>query len=70
MLGAASSTAAEGDVAMTERRYKRPPSCSPRRPTMFRLDIASEQGGYLARQADALYQQGDERGDNDALRTA
>ena len=69
MLGAASSTAAEGDVALTERHY-RPgrASCSVRRPAMFRAVIRSERGDYLLRQADALYREGDERGDNDALR--
>jgi hypothetical protein len=41
----------------------------PRNPPAI-VGHASETGAYLLRQADALYQQGDERGDNDALRSS
>jgi tetratricopeptide (TPR) repeat protein len=68
MLGAANATAAEGDVAMTERRYVVAAQLFGQAADYVPSGHASEQGGYLLREADALYQQGDERGDNDALR--
>jgi tetratricopeptide (TPR) repeat protein len=70
MLGAASSTAAEGGVVMIERRYKEAAELFARAADYVPAGHPSEQGSYLAWQADALYQQGDERGDNDALRTS
>jgi tetratricopeptide (TPR) repeat protein len=70
MLGAASSTAAEGDVAMTERRYQEAAELFAQAAGYVPSRHASEHGGYLLREADALYQQGDERGDNDALRSS
>ena len=70
MLGAASSTAAEGDVALTERNYSGRRSCSAKRLKMFPPVMQRVRGGILLRQADALYQQGDERGDNAALRSS
>ena len=69
MLGAASSTSAEGDVAMTERRYQEAARLFGLAADYVPAGHANEHGGYLARQADALYQQGDERGDNGALRS-
>ena len=70
MLGAASSTAAEGDVALTERRYLEAADLFGQAAGYVPSGHASEQGGYLLRQADALYRQGDERGDNAALRSS
>jgi tetratricopeptide (TPR) repeat protein len=69
MLGAANSTAAEGDVAMTERRYKEAAQLFGQAAEYVPAGYASEQGGYLTWEADALYRQGDERGDNDALQS-
>ncbi len=70
MLGAASSTAAEGDVALTERRYSEAADLFGQATGYVSSGHASEHGGYLRRQANALYRQGDERGDNSALRSA
>lgn len=69
MLGAASSTSAEGGVAMTERRYKDAAALFGEAADYVPSGHPSEHGGYLTREADALYQQGYERGDNDALRS-
>ncbi len=68
MLGAASSTAADGDVAVTERRYLEAAGLFGQAASYVPSGHSSEQGGYLLRQAAALYRQGDERGDNNALR--
>ena len=68
MLGAASSTAADGDVAVTERRYLEAAGLFGQATSYVPSGHSSEQGGYLVRQAEALYRQGDERGDNNALR--
>src|SRR4029077_13058473 len=70
MLGAAQSTAAEADVAMTERRYLEAAELFGQAANYVPSGHASEKGGYLLRQGDALYQQGDQRGDNDALRSS
>ncbi len=67
MLGAASSTAAEGNVALTERRYEEAAGLFGQAAGYVPSGHASARGGYLLRQADALYRQGDERGDNAAL---
>jgi hypothetical protein len=68
MLGAASSTAAEGDVALTERRYLEAAELFGQAAGYVPGGDANERGGYLERQAAALLRQGNERGDNDALR--
>jgi tetratricopeptide (TPR) repeat protein len=68
MVGAASSTAAEGDVAVTERRYLEAAGLFGQAASYVPSGDSSERGGYLLRQAEALYRQGDERGDNNALR--
>jgi tetratricopeptide (TPR) repeat protein len=68
MLGAAGSTAAEGDVALTERRYLEAAALFEQAAGYVPADQESERGAYLTRQAGALYRQGEERGDNDALR--
>jgi tetratricopeptide (TPR) repeat protein len=70
MLGAASSTAAEGDVVLTERRYLEAADLFGQAAGYVPSGHASERGGYLRRQADALTRQGDELGDNSALRGA
>jgi len=70
MLGAASSTSAGGEVALTEREYRQAAELFARAASYVPPGHPDERGDYLARQADALYQQGDERGDNAALRSA
>jgi tetratricopeptide (TPR) repeat protein len=70
MLGAADSTAAEGDVALTERNYSEAAELFGQAANFVPRGHSSERGGYLLRQAGALYRQGDERGDNDALRNS
>ena len=67
MLGAASSTAAEGDVALTERRYTEAAELFGQAADFVPSGHASDEGRYLLRKADALRRQGDERGDNAAL---
>jgi hypothetical protein len=68
MLGAAGSTAAEGDVAMTERRYVEAALLFEQAAGYVPSGHAGEEGGYLLSQAGALYRQGADRGDNDALK--
>jgi tetratricopeptide (TPR) repeat protein len=70
MLGAASSTAAEGDVAMTERRYPEAAELFGQAADYIPSGHPTERKGYLLRQEDALYREGDERGDNAALESA
>jgi tetratricopeptide (TPR) repeat protein len=70
MLGAASSTAAEGDVALTERHYLEAAELFGQAAGYVPGGDTKERGGYLTRQANALYRQGDERGDNAALRSS
>ena len=70
MLGAASSTAAEGDVALTELRYKQAADLFKQAATLVPPEHADKAASYLERQANALYQQGGERGDNGALEQA
>ena len=66
MLGAASSTGAEGDLALTERRYDEAAELFGQAAGYVPSGHASEHGGYLRHQAYALYRQGD----NDALRSS
>jgi tetratricopeptide (TPR) repeat protein len=70
LLGAAESTALTGDVALTQRDYlaaadlfRQAAGFLPPGREALRLE-------YLDREAEALYRQGDERGDNAALLTA
>jgi tetratricopeptide (TPR) repeat protein len=70
MLGAARSTAAEGDVALTERRYTEAADLFGQAAGYVPESNSGDRGGYLLRQADALSQQGYERGDNAALHRA
>ncbi len=65
-----SSAAAEGDVALTERRYREAAQLFGQAADYIPSGHAGERGGYLLRQADSFYRQGDERGDNDALRSS
>ncbi len=67
MLGAASSTAAEGGVAMTERHYAQAADLFRQAAALIPSGHPDETEDYLNRQADALYRDGDERGHNDAL---
>jgi tetratricopeptide (TPR) repeat protein len=68
MLGAASSTAVDGDVAVTERRYLEAAGLFGQAASYVPDGHSGEQGGYLLRQAEALYRQGGELGDNNTLR--
>ena len=70
MLGAASSTATEGDVALTERHYVQAADLFGQAAGYVPAGHSDERLAYLDRQADALWRQGDERGDNDALRSS
>ena len=70
MLGAASSTATEGDVAVTERRYKEAAELFGQAAEYVPAGHASDRRGYLLREAGALSRQGDERGENAALQSA
>ena len=68
MLGAASSTATEGDVALTERHYAQAADLFGQAAEYVPAGHPDERLSYLDRQADALWREGDERGDNPALR--
>ncbi len=70
MLGAASSTAADGDVAMTERRYTEAAELFGQAAGYVPSGHSGERGKYLWSQAHALYEQGDQPGDKDALRSS
>ena len=67
LLGAAASTATEGGVAMTEQHYGEAADLFQQAATLVPEGHSDETSGYLERQADALYRQGDEFGDNPAL---
>ena len=68
MLGAAGSTAAEGGVTLTERHYTEAADLFSQAAGLVPSGHPQETADYLSRQADALYRQGDEKGDNAALR--
>ncbi|HEY4174688.1 MAG TPA: tetratricopeptide repeat protein, partial [Rhodopila sp.] len=70
MLGAAHSTAAEADVALTERQYQQAAGLFGQAAGYTPPGSPAVIAGYLERQADALYRQGDERGDNPALESS
>ena len=70
MLGAASSTAAEGDVALTERRYAKAAELFAQACRLRSERKREGAGGYLLREAAALHRQGDQRGDNEALKSS
>jgi hypothetical protein len=67
MLGAANSTAAEAEVALTERDYLRAAQLFEQAAQYVPQEHANERGRYLWGEGDALHRQGDERGDNEAL---
>ncbi|ACL60937.1 conserved hypothetical protein [Methylobacterium nodulans ORS 2060] len=67
-LGAARSTAAEGDVAQTERKYLEAAELYGQAASYVPSRHLDEHSALVERQAGALYWQGYERGDNDALR--
>jgi len=67
LLGAAASTAAEGDVAMTERHYNEAADLFKQAAALVPEGHSDQMSGYLEREAGALYRQGDELGDNAAL---
>ena len=68
LLGAAASTATEGDLAMTERHYPQAADLFKQAAELVPAGHRDETTSYLERQADALYREGDERGDNAALK--
>ena len=70
MLGAANATAVEADIALTERNYAQAAELFGEAAEYVPSGQADERLKYLDRQADALYRQGEERGDNGALREA
>jgi tetratricopeptide (TPR) repeat protein len=70
MLGAASATATEGDVALTERHYTEAADLFGQAARYVPPGHADVRLSYMDRQADALQRQGDERGNNQALQRA
>ncbi len=70
LVEAAASTATEGDLAMTELHYVQAADLFKQAATVVPPGHPDERGKYLNRQAEALYRQGDERGDNAALQQA
>jgi tetratricopeptide (TPR) repeat protein len=70
MLGAASSTAADGDLVLIERKYPEAAELFGRAAGYVPSGHPNESGHYLERQAGAFFLQGDERGDNAALGAA
>src|SRR5271166_482728 len=70
MLGAASSTAAEGEIAITERQFAQAAEFFKEAASYVPVNHPTERIVYVNRQAGALYKQGYELGDNDALRNA
>jgi tetratricopeptide (TPR) repeat protein len=70
MLGAASVTAVNAGVALTEGKYQQAAELFGQAAEYVPPEHPDERSSYLSGQADALYRQGDERGDNAALRSA
>jgi tetratricopeptide (TPR) repeat protein len=70
MLGAASSTATEGAVALTERRYLEAAELFGQAAGYVPNGHSIERGNYFLSQAVILFRQGDERGDNAALHSS
>ena len=67
MLGAASATAVDAGLALTEGKYEQAAELFGQAAEYVPPEHPDERGGYLSDQAHALYRQGDERGDNAAL---
>jgi tetratricopeptide (TPR) repeat protein len=70
MLGAADSTAAEAEVAFTERNYPQAVSLFKQAADYVPPGHDNVRADYAERQANTLFRQGDERGDNAALHDA
>ena len=70
MLQAAQAVAAEAELALTELDYLEAARLFGEAASLVPNGESSEKGALLERQADALQRQGDERGDNTALRQA
>ncbi|MBV9528717.1 hypothetical protein, partial [Sphingomonas sp.] len=70
LLGAAASTATEGDLAMTELHYAQAADLFGQAAELVPPGHVDEATGYRERQADALYREGDEHGTNAALSAA
>jgi tetratricopeptide (TPR) repeat protein len=68
MLGAASSTATDAGLALTERHYQQAAELFSEAARYVPAGDIDERLNYLDRQADTLTRQGDEGGDNGALR--
>jgi len=69
-LAAAASAATEGDLAMTELHYLQAAELFQQAIELVPSAHRKEAAKYLSRRGDALYRQGDERGDNSALNSA
>jgi tetratricopeptide (TPR) repeat protein len=71
-LNAAETSARRGEIALTRLRYAEAATYFANAAAVFPPNSAHEDKriGYLRREADALYQQGDEFGDNGALLSA
>jgi tetratricopeptide (TPR) repeat protein len=70
MLGAASVTAVDAGVALTEGKYQQAAELLGQAAEYVPADHPDERSGYLSGQAGALYRLGEERGDNAALQQA
>jgi tetratricopeptide (TPR) repeat protein len=70
MLGAARSTATEGNVALTEGRYLEAAELFAQAAGYVPGGDTDDRGGYLWRQAEALYRQGEEHGGAAALQAS
>jgi tetratricopeptide (TPR) repeat protein len=71
-VNAAETSARRGDIALTRLRYREAATHFANAAAVFPPKSAHEDKriSYLQKEASALYQQGDELGDNDALRSA
>jgi hypothetical protein len=67
-LNAAKLTAGRGNIALTQLRYADAADRFNEAAAFVPAGHPDAQANYLSRQADALYRQGDEKGDNEALK--
>jgi tetratricopeptide (TPR) repeat protein len=67
MLGAAAATAAQANVALTQRHYDQAAELFAQAAAYVPATKSKERNGYLQREAAAFYRLGDERGENAAL---
>src|SRR5262249_12632276 len=67
-LNAAKLLASRGDIAQTQLRYRDAAEHFKQGASLVPSGHPDETADYLHRQAGALYRQGDERGDNEALK--